>query len=507
MNHAPVRRPSGLTRLAVAYVLMIAGTFAAFAIIRHLGRDLGASLPPGRAAAAAPAASHGTLGHVLLALATILAASRTLGAVFRRLNQPPVIGEVLAGILLGPSLLGRVFPEAAAQLLPPSVAPVLGVIAQLGVILYMFLVGLELDTTLLKERGHATVAISHTSIVAPFLLGSVLALFLYPGLSGPGVSFTAFALFLGVAMSVTAFPVLARILTDRGMSRTRLGTMALTCAAVDDVTAWCLLSVVVAAARAEIGSSAWVLLGAAGFIFLMIFAARPVLLRWVRHAQGSEVSTGLLSFVLGLVLISAWASESIGIHAVFGAFLLGAILPHDGDFAHRLRDRTHDVVAVLLLPAFFAVTGMRTQIGLVSTAGEWLTCGLILLVATVGKVGGSLVAARLTGSGWREATAIGVMMNTRGLMELIVLNIGLDLGVISPKLFAMMVLMALATTIATAPLLHLLAPGAPRATDAEEGVDRRHAAPGRAIIPQSGKGEPAFRADRTTEADLSPSCP
>jgi Kef-type K+ transport system membrane component KefB len=447
------------SRLAAFYGMTILGTVALFFVIRAFGESLTAPTVQGPVMAPEPGAAMAqkdVLMHVLLALLTIIVACRVIGSIFRYVEQPPVIGEVLAGIILGPSLLGRVSPGLGAYLLPPEIAPFLGLVSQLGVILYMFMVGLELDTTALLRRGHAAVAISHASIVVPFLLGAALALGLYPRLSTGAVQFTVFALFLGVAMSVTAFPVLARILTDRGMSRSPLGVMALTCAAVDDVTAWCLLALLVGVTQAKVGGAAVVMLSAAGYIGFMLLAAKPLLMRLSRFDEQEELTSGTTSLVLVILLLSAWMTEFIGIHAVFGAFLLGAVIPHNCVVARQLVRSMQDVVSVLLLPAFFAYTGMRTQIGLVSGPGEWLLCGLIILVATLGKFGGSLAAARLAGIGWREASALGILMNTRGLMELIVLNIGLDLRVISPTLFAMMVLMAVVTTVATTPILHLL---------------------------------------------------
>jgi Kef-type K+ transport system membrane component KefB len=447
-------------RLAAVYGLTIVGTIALFFVIRSFGETLAASPPVrGSVTAAAPAAATArpdVLMHVLLALLVIIVTCRATGLVFRYIGQPPVIGEVLAGILLGPSLLGRVAPAVSTYVLPPAVAPVLGLIAQLGVILYMFLVGLHLDTTALLRRGHTAVAISHASIVVPFLLGASLALTLYSRLSSGDVSFTVFALFLGVAMSVTAFPVLVRILTDWRMQKTPLGVMALTCAAVGDVTAWCLLALVVGVAQAKIGGAVVVVLEAVLFIGLMLFAVRPLLLRLCRFDQQEELTTGTISAVLVALLLSAWMTELIGIHAVFGAFLLGAIIPHAWVGARQFVRKMQDVVSVLLLPAFFAYTGMRTEVTLVSGVEDWLICGLIIAVATAGKFGGTFAGAKLTGTSYREAAALGVLMNTRGLMELVVLNIGLDLKAISPKLFAMMVLMALVTTIATTPILHLL---------------------------------------------------
>jgi Kef-type K+ transport system membrane component KefB len=440
---------------------MVLGGVALFFLVRRYGETLTApppitaAVPVGAATSAAPDAVF----HLLLALAAVVIAGRFLGSLLRSVGQPPVIGEVVAGILLGPSLLGRIAPELSAYILPIAVAPYLNVVAQLGVILYMFLVGLELNGELLRTRAHATVAISHASIVAPFLLGSLLALLLYPRLSTNDVSFTSFALFMGVAMSITAFPVLARILTDRGISRTELGAVALTCAAADDVTAWCLLAFVVGVVQARIDNALMVVVSTAVFIAVMFLAVRPVVVRLMSRAKDRVPTQQALAVALVGLLLSALATERIGIHAVFGAFLFGAVIPHDSQLAATLKQRLEDFVTILLLPAFFAFTGMRTEMGLVSGLSEWTMCGLIILVATTGKFGGTLVAARLTGMSWRHATSLGVLMNTRGLMQLIVLNVGLDLGVISPKLFTMMVLMALATTMATTPVLQLLGLG------------------------------------------------
>jgi Kef-type K+ transport system membrane component KefB len=391
--------------------------------------------------------------HVLIALTAIIVTGQMLARLFTYLGQPPVIGEVVAGILLGPSLLG---PELSALILPPSVAPFLGVIAQLGVILYMFLVGLELNPSLLKHRATAIVTTSHTSIIVPFLLGALLALLLYPQLSSNDVAFTSFALFIGVAMSITAFPVLARILADYRMSHTKLGVEALSCAAINDVTAWCLLAFVVGVAKAQMGEGLFVTVGALLYIAFMLLLARPVL-EWItKRWDGEQHARTLVTFIFVALLLSALAAEAIGIHAIFGAFLLGLIIPHDSSAAQALTRQLESIVTILLLPAFFAFTGMRTRIDLLSEPNHWLICGLIILTATLGKFGGTCVAARLTGLNWRNAAMLGTLMNTRGLMELIVLNVGLDLKVISPTLFAMMVLMALATTAITSPVLRLL---------------------------------------------------
>ena len=396
--------------------------------------------------------------HVLLALVAILAAGRVLGLALRSLGQPAVLGEVIAGILLGPSLLGAVAPQATAFLFPAQILPPLGVLAQFGVIFYMFLVGLELNGELLRSRVHATVTIALAGIAAPFVLGVALSWWLHADYAPENISFNAFAVFMGVALAITAFPVLARILTDRSMEKSGLGVMALGAAAVADVVAWCLLAVAVGITKSQLGSAVWTIALALVFVGVMLGIVGPLARRWLGNLDGDTISPGVTVGVMLALLLAALASEAIGIHAVFGAFLLGAVIPHQGAVARAFTTKLDDVVAILLLPAFFAYTGLRTEIGLVATWQEWAICGVILLVATAGKFGGTFVAARLTGLDGRTSAALGVLMNTRGLMELIVLNIGLDLGVISPTLFAMMVLMALATTLAATPILNRLQP-------------------------------------------------
>ena len=461
-----LRSATNSLRVLFAYAAMVLAAVGVFFLVCLAGQDLVAppSLSTVTRPTAPPNAGADILSHVLLALVVVVVVARLVGCVFRFLGQPPVIGEVLAGILLGPSLLGRMAPELSASLLPPSVWPFLAIISQIGVILYMFLVGLELDTRLIRARSHTTVAISHASIVAPFLLGAALALWLYPLLSPKDVPFTVFALFMGVSMSVTAFPVLARILTDRRMQRSRLGAIALACAAVDDVTAWCMLAFVVGVVHAEPGRILVTVTLAVAYIGVILAIVRPLAAAFARlHEHGKGLTQGALAIVCVGLLLSALTTELIGIHALFGAFLLGAVVPHDSALARDLINKLEDVVVVLFLPAFFAFTGMRTQIGLVSSFGDWLVCGVIICAASLGKFGGSAIAARLTGLDWRQAASLGILMNTRGLMELIVLNIGLDLGVLSPTLFAMLVIMALVTTMATTPVLHAL-----RSRDEEE---------------------------------------
>lgn len=400
------------------------------------------------------------LSLLTVEIAVIIAAARLLGVAFRRLQQPQVIGEVVAGILLGPSLLGWIAPEMAATLFPPEVLPFLKVISEYGVLFFMFLVGLELDPSLLRGRGHVAVVISHVSIIAPFFLGVVLALLLYTRLSSDAVPFTNFALFLGAAMSITAFPVLARILIERDLLKTKVGAVTITCAAVDDVTAWCLLAFVVATVRAAEPQQALMTVGGALlYIGAMIFLVRPFLTRFGQlYENTGRLSQNMVAVVFILVLTSAAVTDLIGIHAIFGAFMLGAMMPSHSGFVHEMIDKVEDFAVAFLLPVYFAYTGLRTQIGLLDSFDLWGFCLLIILVATVGKFGGSAVAGVVTGLSWRESCALGVLMNTRGLMELIILNIGLDLGVISPALFAMMVLMAIVTTVMTTPALAAIYP-------------------------------------------------
>ena len=428
-----------------------------------------------------PKLEFSALALLLAQIAAILLVSRLLGRVTRRLGQPLVIAEVLAGIVLGPSLLGWLWPGAMHALFPPESLDVLKMLSQVGLVLFMFMVGLEFDPRLLKGRTHSSVAISHTSILAPFALGSAVAWWLYDDYSSPDVPFLSFFLFLGAAMSVTAFPVLARILSERQLLTSRVGAISIVCAAVDDVTAWCILAFVVAVARAEGAEQAlWTTGFAALFILGMLLLARPVLRRLAaRVAARSGVTPSVIAAALLGLLLSSATTEVIGIHALFGAFFFGAILPKQGALAETLADRVETVAVVLLLPLFFAYSGLRTQIALVSQPAEWLVTGILILTATVGKFGGSAVAARLTGLRWREASAIGVLMNTRGLMELIVLNLGMDLGVISPTVFTMLVIMALVTTFATTPVLRWVYP------DEELARDRWSTAP---EPPQSGPG-------------------
>lgn len=403
---------------------------------------------------------------LLAQIVVILLAARLSGRLMRRLGQPQVVGEMVAGIALGPSLFGAVAPRTWATLFPPASLGFLNTLSQLGLILYMFLVGLELDTRSLASRGRTALAISWSSIAAPFALGVLVAAWLFRSLAPAGVHFTGFALFLGAAMSVTAFPVLARILEERQLTRSPLGSLAIACAAVDDVSAWLILAVVVSIARSgESMSYLETFGGTVVYVIVMLTAGAALLGRFGRRvAESGSIAQGQLAAVIIVVFVSAGITEVLGIHALFGAFLAGAVMPRDERFRQALASRFEDLLVAFLLPLFFAFTGLRTQLGLVAADGaQLLALGVILLVAVAGKFGGTAIAARLTGMSWRAGALLGSLMNTRGLMELVILNIGLDIGVISPTLFAMMVFMAIGTTLMTTPVVVRLARGLPDA--------------------------------------------
>ncbi len=395
------------------------------------------------------------LSHLLLQITVIVVVSRLLAFLVAKIGQPVVIGEIIAGIVLGPSLLGLFWPGMSSFLFPPDSLHNIEILSQLGLILFMFIIGLELDFHLLKDKAHTAIVVSHASIIIPFAMGVSLAYFLYATFSPPHISFLGFGLFMGIAMSITAFPVLARILQERGMTQSSLGVMALTSAAAGDVTAWCILAVRIAVGQAGMVTSAlFTILLSVLYVFAMLTLVRPVLRHLAsRFASSKNLSRTFTVIAFIVLFLSAFATEVIGIHALFGAFLAGVVMPSQVDFRKMLAVKIEDVSLVILLPLFFASTGLKTQLGLLNDISAWLTCGLIILVAVAGKVGGSLAAAKFTGQSWSDSLALGALMNTRGLMELVVLSIGYDLGVLSPAIFTMMVLMALVTTFMTSPAL------------------------------------------------------
>lgn len=401
------------------------------------------------------------LFKLILQICVILVTARVVGILFKKIRQPQVVGEMVAGILLGPSLLGWVSPQLSSALFPPSSLGYLSALSQVGLVLFMFLVGLSLNPKELQEHGHAAVLISHVSIVTPFCLGSLIALYMYPRLSDDSVTFTGFALFMGAAMSITAFPVLARILSERNLLRSRMGTLSIACAAVDDVTGWCILAYIVVQIRATHSASpVWVTVGGAlVYALLMVFAVKPQLRRFeTSFRKTGRLTDNAVALMMLLMLGSALITESLEIHLLFGAFLMGAIMPKSADFIDYIMQKFESVTVVVLLPLFFAFSGLRTSIGVVKGHGMWVYALIVIATAICGKLGGSMLAARLARMPWRDAASLGILMNTRGLMELVILNIGLDIGVISPAVFSIMVMMALITTFMTTPLLEWVYP-------------------------------------------------
>jgi Kef-type K+ transport system membrane component KefB len=379
----------------------------------------------------------------------VIGGSRFVGWAISRIGQPRVHGEILAGILLGPSLLGVVWPRALGFVFPTEVVGALRVLAQIGLVMFMFLIGLELDLHKLRGHGHKAVVISQASILFPILLGAALAAWLYPRFGG-GVDRLGFTLFLGAAMAITAFPVLARVLQETGLYHTRIGVLTVTCAAVNDVTAWCLLAVVVAVVKSTGASEAFRVM-ALSLLFLaaMLWVVRPLL----RRLPGIP-----LWAAIALALACAWTTEIIGIHAIFGAFMAGAAMPRRPELQHDIHHKLEHATLAFLLPVFFVVVGLATRVDLLDTPYLWGVTLLVIATAIAGKWGGAMLAARVMGERWQDAAAIGVLMNTRGLTELVILSVGLELGVISPTIFTMMVLMALATTLMATPMLALISP-------------------------------------------------
>jgi Kef-type K+ transport system membrane component KefB len=437
----------------VRRILIGAALVAVPAVMVIVVLGLGSAYEHGPGVAAKAAAdSPDTYPRLLVALPVILAACYLAGVLARRVGQPAVIGEIIAGVLLGPSLFGLVWPAGFGWLFPSGVVSAIDILSQLGLIFFMYLVGSEIDVDAVRRRGFTAVTVSQVSIALPMVSGIVLALGMYPVFGGD-VGFLAFGLFIAVSMSVTAFPVLARILTDRGIAKTTLGALALTCAAIDDVAAWCLLAVVIAVSQGGSPSEVLLTIGLTlVFVLAMVYVVRPLLAKLLARVPEQAV----LAILLAGVMLSALATNEIGIHPIFGAFLFGVIAPRKDPVVERAAGKMGSVTVTLLLPLFFAYTGLHTEFGLLDSGGLWMWCALITAVAVFGKWVGSTTAARLTGVGRREALSLGALMNCRGLTELVVLNVGLRLKVISPAVFAMLVIMTLVSTIATAPALSLI---------------------------------------------------
>jgi Kef-type K+ transport system membrane component KefB len=401
---------------------------------------------------------HHPLAILLAQIITIILVARFFGWVFRKIGQPSVIGEIIAGIVLGPSLLGLYFPEFSIVLFPIESLGNLQFLSQIGLILFMFVIGMELDLKVLRNRAKEAVVISHASIVIPFALGIGLAYFVYFKFAPEGVAFLPFALFMGISMSITAFPVLARIVQERGIHKTKLGAIVITCAAADDITAWCILAAVIAIVKAGTFVSSLYVIGLAfSYVIVMLFVVKPFLKK-IGELYGTKdkLNKPVVAIFFLTLIISSYTTEIIGIHALFGAFMTGVIMPDITKFRNLFIEKVEDVSVILLLPLFFVYTGLRTEIGLINDPFLWKVTGFIILVAVIGKFFGSALAAKFVGQNWRDSLTIGALMNTRGLMELVVLNIGLDLKVLTPEVFTMMVIMALVTTSMTGPALNII---------------------------------------------------
>ncbi len=476
-----------MKRISVFYTLLVIVSVAAILGVLRLGSSL--DLPPSSTAQSVPAIAHQSaetdsqdvtsqssfldalranlehpLSRLFVQLLVIVIASRITGWLFNRFGQPAVVGEMAAGILLGPSLFGWLSPQAFATVFPDESMPTMKLLSQIGVCFFMFAVGMEVNVKQLRSQATTAVAVSHASILFSYVLGVLLAYFLYKDLAPPDTTFMPFALFMGISMSISAFPVLARILQERDLTRTPLGSAAITCAAFGDVTAWSILAFVVAIAKSSgVNSSLLNLVMLAMFVLVMLLGVRRVLPGWIGSDSlaAEEPPKATLAAVVCLVMAAALFTETIGINVLFGAFLAGAIMPETHDFRRKISQRVESFSSVLLLPLFFTFSGLRTQIGLLDGARDWMICLLIIAIATLGKLGGTAVAARLTGMTWRESLALGALMNTRGLIELVALNIGYDLGILSPRVFTMLVIMALVTTALAGPLLTLFDKGRP----------------------------------------------
>jgi len=395
---------------------------------------------------------------LLLQIVVILLAVRLFGWICQKIGQPIVIGEIFAGIVLGPSLLGYYLPEVSAFIFPESSLENIGFLSQIGLILFMFIVGMELNLRTIKNKANNALIISHTSIVVAFASGVVVAYFLYGQFTYEKTSFLPFALFMGIAMSIAAFPVMARIVHEKGMNKTPLGAMIITCAAIDDITAWCLLAAVIAIVKAgSVTSAIYTILLAVIYVIVMFKLIRPFLKRIADLQPSSRmINQSVIGIIFLVLFLSAYATEVIGIHALVGAFLAGVIMPPNINFRNLFTEKIEDVALVLLLPLFFVYTGLRTQIGLLNEPGMWLICLALVFVAIAGKLLSSTLASRFVGYNWKDSLIIGSLMNTRGLIQLVVLNIGLDLGILTPEIFVMMVVVALTTTFMTSPLLNLI---------------------------------------------------
>lgn len=422
---------------------------------------------------------HHPVAMLLLQIISILVAVRIFSWLFKYLGQPGVIGEIVAGIVLGPSLLGHFFPETFGFLFAPDSLESLNILSQIGLILFMFIIGMELDLGILRKKGSQTLVISHASIIVPFFLGTVLAWQVYPEFGFGHTTFVPFALFIGISVSITAFPVLARIIQERNLGKTPMGMLAIASAANNDITAWCLLAAIIAIAKAgSVASAGYTLLCVILYVLFMFGLVRPFMRKLGNIYNSQEIiSKPLVAFIFLVLILSSYITEVLGVHALFGAFVAGVIMPANLSFRRIMTEKVEDVALVLFLPLFFVFTGLRTEIGALNTAHLWVVCALFVAVSIVGKLAGAALSARFVGESWKDSLSIGVLMNTRGLMELIVLNIGYEMGVLPSSIYVIFVIMALFTTFMATPSLVLI-----DKLFARRRPERRHSAKARILI-------------------------
>lgn len=392
-------------------------------------------------------------GQIFIQLIIILIVVQVFGYLCQFIDQPRVIGEILAGLALGPTLLGAVLPKFETSVFATNALPTLQTLGDIGLVLYMFSLGMHIDTHAMLKHGRKATVVSLSGVLLPLAMGGLFAFFLYPEFAGPKANLSSFMLLVGTAMAITAFPVLARLLEERGMLTSKIGALSLLCAAIDDVVGWCLLALVIAIIHATSGASiVMTLVFLVLFVGIMLVVIRPLL---VFADQRVKSKPALMTLTIILLLLAASATNAIGIHPVFGAFMMGVILPRRTHFIEQVKS-IDQVNYLLFLPLYFVYNGLRTHIGLINSPVLWLICMLVLIVACISKILGGSLSLKVFGSSWKESLTLGTLMNTRGLVELIVLNIGLDLGVISPTFFAMLVIMAVITTMMAPPLLSFL---------------------------------------------------
>ncbi|WP_321518490.1 cation:proton antiporter [uncultured Bacteroides sp.] len=395
---------------------------------------------------------------LLLQIIVVLVTVRLFSYLFKYIGQPGVIGEIVAGIVLGPSLFGYLFPDFFGFLFRPGSLGNLQLVSQIGLILFMFVIGMEVDFSTLKNKINETLVISHAGIFVPFFLGILSSYWIYEEYAAQQTAFLPFALFIGISMSITAFPVLARILQEKNMTKTPIGIISIASAANDDVTAWCLLAVVIAIAKAgTLGSALYSVALTILYIAVMFTVVRPFLKKIGNlYANKEVINKTFVGFIFIILVASSTLTEILGIHALFGAFIAGVVMPANFGFRKVMMEKVEDVSLVFFLPLFFAFTGLHTEIGLINSPGLLGVLALLVAVAIIGKLGGCTIAARLVGESWKNSFIVGTLMNTRGLMQLVALNIGYEMGILPPSIFVILIIMALVTTFMTTPILTLV---------------------------------------------------